>query len=348
MDFDAIPLAMFRDDAFIPEQPLVMRSSPGSVAERRSLPAFGKWFETAGTGRTPHVRKVLSKTMQPALTKVFPFELEYPQRSPTGTDAVKTFIECLKSSGESGTPSLEAALGHYLEAQLPANHASVEDRHFVRFDAPLALLDTAVRMNETGRLGPVLRRLYIGQAPLSGLPEELQADVPVPELVRRAGRGDVYNSSVWLGLEPTYTPLHRDPNPNLFVQLCSEKVVRLLPPKQGVDMYRTIQWRLNPGGPGNPNLRGAEMMEGPEALVLFKTIWGGEGEGWGLGSSSSEDMETQELIEQELFRRRLKEGMLETRLSPGDALFIPKGWWHSVRSPFWDGRLNGSVNWWFR
>lgn len=289
--------------------------------------------------------------MQPALTKVFPFELKYPQRNPMGTDGVQTFIEYLKSRTKNGTPTVEAALGQYLEAQLPANYASAEGWHLLRFDAPLALLDTALEMNETGNLGLLLRKLYIGQAPLTSLPEELQADVPVPRLVRHAGKGDVYNSSIWLGLEPTYTPLHRDPNPNLFVQLCSEKRVRLLPPKLGDDMYRTIQWRLNPGGFRNPNIRGMEMMEGPEASVLFRAIWAGEE--WTLGSDPNDpgfsvDEGTQKLIKQELARLKLKERMLETRLNPGDALFIPKGWWHSVMSPFWDGRLNGSVNWWFR
>jgi hypothetical protein len=33
-----------------------------------------------------------------------------------------------------------------------------------------------------------------------------------------------------IGHPPTYTPLHRDPNPNIFVQLAGEKVVRLLAP----------------------------------------------------------------------------------------------------------------------
>jgi mannose-6-phosphate isomerase-like protein (cupin superfamily) len=40
--------------------------------------------------------------------------------------------------------------------------------------------------------------------------------------------------------------------------------------------------------------------------------------------------------------------MQEVELCAGDALFIPKGWWHSIKSKQSDGRLNGSVNWWFR
>jgi len=39
-------------------------------------------------------------------------------------------------------------------------------------------------------------------------------------------------------------------------------------------------------------------------------------------------------------------GAWQTELDAGDALFIPKGWWHSVKG-LGDG-INGSVNWWFR
>lgn len=61
------------------------------------------------------------------------------------------------------------------------------------------------------------------------------------------------------------------------------------------------------------------MMEGPERDMLHDAIW-----------------------------REPSCPMQEAYLGPSDALFIPKGWWHSVRSQSDDGRLNGSVNWWFR
>lgn len=37
---------------------------------------------------------------------------------------------------------------------------------------------------------------------------------------------------------------------------------------------------------------------------------------------------------------------MECQLGPGDGLFIPKGWWHSVKG-VGEG-MTGSVNWWFR
>lgn len=46
----------------------------------------------------------------------------------------------------------------------------------------------------------------------------------------------------------------------------------------------------------------------------------------------------------------------EIRLSPGEGLFLPRGWWHSVRALpqglgdklGFDNEVNVSVNWWFR
>lgn len=63
------------------------------------------------------------------------------------------------------------------------------------------------------------------------------------------------------------------------------------------------------------------MMQGEERLVLHDAVW---------GNTSPED------------------NMYEAELEAGDALFIPEGWWHSVKSVGSDGELNGSVNWWFR
>src|SRR5690606_6150912 len=96
--------------------------------------------------------------------------------------------------------------------------------------------------------------------------------LPTPDIVRRAGKGDVYASSIWLGLEPTYTPLHRDPNPNLFVQLRGAKLVRLLPPKVGNALYQEVQRLL--GRAGSSRIRGADMMHGPERQLLHERVWG--------------------------------------------------------------------------
>lgn len=195
-----------------------------------------------------------------------------------------------------------------------------EGRQFSQLYGPLLLLVKALefnRLQDSKRLSTL--ELYIAQSLLSDLPQPLQDDLRTPELVRRAGKGDVYSSSIWLGTEPTYTPLHRDPNPNLFCQLCGSKSLRILPPAIGERLYFEVQVKIRQHG--NSRIRTTEMMEGDERAALYDAVWSND-----------------ELVEL----------LLETELGPGDALFIPDGWWHSVKSTGTDGQLNGSANWWFR
>lgn len=158
-------------------------------------------------------------------------------------------------------------------------------------------------------------RFYVAQCPISSLDPVLRADLPAPELVLQAGRGDVYDSSIWLGMAPTYTPLHKDPNPNLLVQMAGTKIVRLLEPVLGLAVYEEVQRQL--GSRGSATVRGEEMMQGKEKELLEASVWDNEEDG-------------------------VHSEMYEGTLHPGDALFIPKGWWHSVRG---SGKgVNGSVS----
>ncbi|KAL8814953.1 MAG: hypothetical protein Q9223_005871 [Gallowayella weberi] len=101
-----------------------------------------------------------------------------------------------------------------IELTRPAIHPDGE-AIFERAEAPLGIfLGWAEQAKADSS-----QRLYVAQASIDRLPELLQKDVPTPELVARAGKGDVYDSSIWLGVAPTYTPLHRDPNPNMYLQL---------------------------------------------------------------------------------------------------------------------------------
>jgi hypothetical protein len=172
---------------------------------------------------------------------------------------------------------------------------------------------------------PTMRQLpslYIAQCPLVDLPRSLQEDLPVPELVLKAGRGDIYNSSLWMGRPPTFTPLHKDPNPNLFMQLAGCKIVRLFAPEVGSAIFDAVQSQV--GGRGNAAFRGEEMMQGNERKAFEEAVWGNE-------RCELSDWKTLGT---------------EARLGMGDGLFIPKGWWHSVRGV--GIGMNASVNWWFR
>ena len=212
-------------------------------------------------------------------------------------------------------------------------NAVEDDRDaFQRAEAPFGIfLDWARQANANSA-----HRFYIAQAPISRLPQGLQDDLPTPEIVTTAGKGDLYDSSIWLGVSPTYTSLHRDPNPNLFLQLAGQKAVRLVDPAIGDAIFQRVQSVL--GKNTSTRFRGEEMMKGQDRLLLEAMIWN--------------DTQNQELV----FTG------FEADLEAGDALFIPNGWWHSIRS-VGNGitasvgllftknltvLLSFQVNWWFR
>ena len=165
-------------------------------------------------------------------------------------------------------------------------------------------------------------RLYLAQASLSTLPQSMTENLPAPDYVTKAGTGDIYDTNLWMGIAPTYTPLHKDPNPNLFVQLAGHKIVRMLPPTIGDDVFRRVRKALGRPSdePMSAAIRGDEMMKGREKRLLEDEIWnspdGLSGQGY------------------------------EVHVWGGDGVFIPTGWWHSVKGV--DEGILGSVNWWFR
>ncbi|KAF2472160.1 Clavaminate synthase-like protein [Lindgomyces ingoldianus] len=192
----------------------------------------------------------------------------------------------------------------------PSNDLQISS--FERFEAPLSLLLSYIKSTQDSSTN-----LYLAQCSLDNLPVDLQADLPTPSLISVMGRGDIYGSSLWLGQPPTRTPLHRDPNPNVFVQLAGKKVIRLMKPDAGNWLYERLRV-----GDGHANMRGDEMMVGTEMERLEAAVWRDEGvvdkyvKGW------------------------------EAELGSGDLLYIPLGWWHAVRGI---GKgINGSANWWFR
>lgn len=174
--------------------------------------------------------------------------------------------------------------------------------------------------------------IYLAQCSLTALPPSLQEDIPTPNLIARPSssspiRGDIYASSLWLGRPPTYTPLHRDPNPNIFIQLAGHKTVRLLPPEIGGAVFADVQARLRHHQTTSAAIRGEEMMAGPEKAILHAAIWPTPGE-------------------LTRYAELLNTHGQETTLGMGDALFVPKGWWHSVKGV--GAGVTASANWWFR
>jgi len=279
----------FRQRAFFPQQPLLITErqnqalpSIGTVSTC-SIPAASKWFSTItnpdGTP-TVTVSQYLSSFCH---ITTLPYELIQE----VGVDS-NDYMGLLNQ---------------------PFEQSQSLSKRLHRFNAPLSVFLQALDMKHRPSI-------YIAQAQISDLPKQLQDDLPTPRLVKEAGKGDIYDANLWMGTPPTYTPLHKDPNPNLFVQLASSKRVRLFNPTVGAAIFHHVQSNL--GKSASATFRGNEMMEGPERAALDEAVWG-------------------MLLSRQGF---------ETTVGPGDALFIPKGWWHTIKSIGTD--INASVNWWFR
>jgi hypothetical protein len=180
---------------------------------------------------------------------------------------------------------------------------NAQNEMFDRIEAPLSLL--LAHMGATEERGV---RLYLAQHLLEDLPAELNKDLPTPLafLTHLKARGDIYASSLWMGKPPTRTPLHRDPNPNLFVQLAGKKKIRMMKPEVGRGVFERVRQQIS-GATGDANMRGEEMMQGSEMEGLETAVWG-EDEGCLDGVKG-----------------------WEMTLTSGDALYIPLGWWHAVR-----------------
>ena len=299
---NSIDIQEFRQRAFNPEHPIlittetdVKTTSPDTRTSAASVPAAVKWFEPT---ESENSSQALSHSyLSPYGATILPYEFIVDSKDHKST--VDQGAESQSPGGQS--QDLTIFLNELTKGS--------PDGAFHRFNAPLSLFLQACRLNSSSRM-------YIAQAQIADLPKELQDDLPVPRLVKEAGKGDIYDSNIWIGIPPTYTPLHKDPNPNLFMQLASSKRVRIFRPNIGSAIYREAQQRIGQSAPSS--FRGEEMMEGPERDALDESVWG----------------------------QSVRTEGFDVVVSPGDALFIPKGWWHSIKSI--GTGVTASVNWWFR
>lgn len=287
--FTALNTEKFRQLAFVPEKPLLI-TSPGGDYTFKTFPAATKWFVQA--------KEAASQPRQYSSIERLQLNHSYLDQF---NDTILPY-ELIKPASQqlkTANPTLNYMLNALIADSDP-------DATFHRFSAPLELFLLAQES---------ISQLYIAQAQIFDLPKELREDLPTPNIVKQAGKGDIYDTNIWLGCPPTYTPLHKDPNPNLFVQLASRKEVRIFEPSTGREIFVQVQRQL--GRNGRESMRGAEMMEGKERELLDEAVWGKDAKGG-----------------------------YTALVQPMDALFIPKGWWHSIKSVGDD--VNASVNWWFR
>lgn len=353
-----VPTGVFQEKAFIPQTPILIQrpeiTDSAQIAAGAGIPAIDRWFKGKEARVGDDVVFFQEEYLKPFESTALPYELVTPVfNNQDGQDILRKFISENASSLSRYLPASDVTIrellrdcaladrddtperntSHPTEADLASDPQGVKPdgsltehqvellRHhaplfqkFHSFHAPLELIITASRRkSDSAQFG--LPGLYIAQAQMADLPQQLRDDLPTPELVQKAGKGDVYDANVWIGTPPTFTPLHKDPNPNLFVQLSSSKKVRIFEPRKGQAIFAAVRRKI--GASPTATFRGEEMMQGRERVEMKEAVW------------DPANLDGHEVT-----------------VRPGDALFIPKGWWHSIKSEG-DG-LNASANWWFR
>lgn len=150
---------------------------------------------------------------------------------------------------------------------------------------------------------------------------QVKNDIPIPLFCKDkeynvGGEGKLYQTMIWMGPRHTVSPLHFDPLDNILMQVVGWKRILLFPPDSQTE-----------------------------------PVDKGEGESWHYAGTNGNQYNTSavdiENPNHDSFPNYAARAPVpfECILGPGDGLFIPKRWWHHVRS---FDLINVSANVWWR
>jgi len=156
-------------------------------------------------------------------------------------------------------------------------------------------------------------------------------DVPIPAFCDSGeygiGDGKLYHTMLWMGPRNTVSSLHFDPLDNLLMQMVGWKRVLLFPPDSQSD---SAAERNNDEGKSRHGSNEA-------------TWWHYAGAKGNQYNTSAVDIEHPDHDQFPNFKNSAPTPY-ECILGPGDGLYIPKKWWHHVRSL----EMSVSANVWWR
>jgi len=130
-------------------------------------------------------------------------------------------------------------------------------------------------------------------------------------------------TNIWFGPAWTISPLHHDPYHNILCQVVGKKYLRLYSPEYSHRLYPRSE---EEEAPGNPLLDGGKVT-GTEKRVVDRID---------MSNTSQIDVAAMELSPaedwDEVYPGISEVPYVECILEAGEALYIPVGWWHYVRS----------------
>jgi len=155
-------------------------------------------------------------------------------------------------------------------------------------------------------------------------------DIPIPHFCEngeyKVGEGKMYHSMLWMGPRHTVSPLHFDPLDNLLMQVVGWKRVLLFPPDNQLSDDEGVKKDEQNNG-HDPN----------------EPSWHYAGTNGNQYNTSAVDIENPDHDRCPNFKASAPTPY-ECILGPGDGLYIPKKWWHHVRSL----EMSVSANVWWR
>ncbi|KAI0857606.1 hypothetical protein F4860DRAFT_488898 [Xylaria cubensis] len=146
-------------------------------------------------------------------------------------------------------------------------------------------------------------------------PHPTDASIDQPEL-------DAPLLNAWFGPPRTISPLHNDPYHNVLTQVVGRKYVRLYSPHETARL--AARGKENGVEMGNTSALDVGVLEGWDDCLPTTTTDDDE-------QGEDEDKEGEEEEEEENIKAFKALPFVDCILEPGDALYIPIGWWHYVR-----------------
>ncbi|KAF3928785.1 hypothetical protein ABW21_db0205313 [Orbilia brochopaga] len=174
-------------------------------------------------------------------------------------------------------------------------------------------------------------------APSDGSPTKDKATANNAGAAAKDDEGDFVQTTInaWLGPAGTISPPHTDPYQNIFCQAAGRKYLRLYHP----DAAKA----LAPMGTDENGINMSNTSGIPLSWIEADPVLGKPENKDPVSDDQQQQQEDKQLEEQ--WERFQALEYVEFVVEPGEAVFIPKGWWHYVRAL--EGGYSFSVNFWW-